>query len=85
MAITTKLKKVGGSVMLAIPPALLKMLGVGADSSVDLTLEADALVIRTTARPLTLDDLIEASGDPLPLSEEDREWLDSPPAGREII
>ena len=36
---TTRLKKVGGSIMLAVPPAVLKTLGLSTDSEVGMTID----------------------------------------------
>ena len=42
---TTRLKKVGGSVMLAVPPAVLKTLRLSTDSEVGMTNDNGCLVI----------------------------------------
>ncbi|UPL20171.1 hypothetical protein [Alcaligenes faecalis] len=39
----------------------------------------------TSGRRYTLDELLAASDYPLVLTKEDREWLDAPPVGRELI
>ncbi|WP_193755159.1 hypothetical protein [Kerstersia gyiorum] len=39
----------------------------------------------TPRRRYTLDELLAASDYPLVLTKEDREWLDAPPVGRELI
>lgn len=85
MSHIARLRKVGGSVMLAIPPALLDALDLGSDASVGLTVEAGALRIepRPKARH-TLDELL-AQCDPQASAPEDRDWLDGPAKGREIL
>jgi antitoxin ChpS len=42
---TTRLKKVGGSVMLAVPPAVLKTLGLSTNSEVGMTIDNGCLII----------------------------------------
>ena len=42
---TTHLRKVGGSIMLRIPPALLDVLHLNAGATVDLTLEDGRLIV----------------------------------------
>ena len=42
---TTKLRKVGGSVMLAVPPALLDVLGLEPGAKVGIAVESDRLVV----------------------------------------
>jgi len=82
---TAKLRKVGGSLMLAIPPALLDELGVGADAAVDLVVRGDELVMRPTRKRYTLDELLARCDPAAPYSDEDRAWLDGGPVGREAI
>ena len=88
---TTNLRKVGGSVMLAVPPAILDQLHLKAGSSVGLAVEGDRLVMQFQPKPrYTLDELLAASDYPQPLSPEHRhreeqEWLYAPAVGRELL
>lgn len=63
---TTKLRKVGGSVMMVVPPMLLDLLHIGAGSKVALTVDNGRLVVHPQPRPrFTLDKLLahsDASG-----------------------
>ena len=55
---TTKLRKVGGSVMLAIPPAFLDVLRLHAGAAVALSVDDGQLVVEPQVRPrYTLDEL----------------------------
>lgn len=83
---TTNLRKVGGSVMLAVPPALLDVLHLGAGAKVGLAVDNGRLVVEPSARPrYTLDELL-AQCDPLAeLTAQEREWLDAPAVGNEVI
>lgn len=81
---TTNLRKVGGSVMLAVPPALLDVLHLAAGAKVVLAVDDGRLVVAPTARPrYTMAELLAVSdyGHPQPLEE--REWVDAPAMGRE--
>ena len=49
---TTRLKKVGGSVMLAVPPAVLKTLALSTDSEVGMIIDNGCLIIEPQRRPL---------------------------------
>jgi antitoxin ChpS len=83
---TTNLRKVGGSVMLAVPPAILEQLHLKAGATVGLAVEGDRLVLSPQTRPkYTLEELLADSDYSYPMSAEDREWVDSPPVGRELI
>ena len=82
----TNLRKVGGSVMLAVPPALLDILNLRAGAQVGLQIENDRLVVAPRVRPkYTMEELLAESDYSQPQPPEEREWIDSPPVGRELI
>jgi antitoxin ChpS len=82
---TTKLRKVGGSVMLAIPPTLLDTLGLAADKRVGIDVVDGELVVRPVRKRYALDDLLDQCELDTPMTDEDRAFLDGPPVGRELI
>ena len=83
---TTNLRKVGGSVMLAIPPVLLDLLRLKPGARVGVAIKHGRLVIKPDKRPrYTLDELLAQSRPKRARSKPDREWLDSQPAGRELV
>ena len=86
MATTSTLRTVGGSVMMAIPKPLLETLGLAANAKMDLSVEDGKLVAVPRARPkYTLDELMAQCDLDAPWTEEEREWLNTEPVGREII
>ena len=83
---TTSLRKVGGSVMLAIPPAILGSAGLSVGNEVSISVENDSLVVKPQTRPrYTLDELLAQCEQDIDISEEDREWLEAPLVGRDLI
>jgi len=83
---TTHLRKVGGSVMLALPPALLELLQLKVGATVSVEVADGRLVVDPQPKPrYTLEELLASSDFAQPLTEEDREWLDAPPVGGELI
>jgi antitoxin ChpS len=83
---TTNLRKVGGSVMLAIPPALLDILNLKVGASIGIVVDGASLVIKAAGRPrYTMDELLAASNYVDRPSDEDRDWLDGPVVGRELL
>ena len=83
---TTHLRKVGGSVMLALPPALLDLLQLKVGATVSVEVADGRLVVDPQPKPrYTLEELLASSDFSQPLTQEDREWLDAPPVGGEII
>ena len=82
----TTLRKVGGSVMMAIPPAVLDILNLEAGSAVTLAVDDERLVVEPPRKPrYTLEQLLAQGKRKVPLTKEDREWLDSAPVGRELL
>lgn len=83
---TTNLRKVGGSIMLAVPPALLDVLHLTAGSRVGLAVDNGRLVVEPRPRPrYSLAELLAASDYSQPQPPEEREWVDAPAAGREPL
>ncbi|GHV29754.1 antitoxin [Synergistales bacterium] len=83
---TTNLRRVGGSVMLAIPPALLESAGLAVGNEVGISIESERLMVEPRRRPrYTLDELLAQCDQNVSFSEEDREWIETPAAGRELI
>ena len=83
---TTNLRKVGGSVMLAVPPALLNVLHLQSGSTVGLAIESGRLMIEPQPKPkYSLEHLLAQCDGNYELTEEDREWLDMKPFGAELI
>ena len=83
---TTSLRKVGGSVMLAVPPAILDLLQLEAGSSVGLAVANGRLVVEPMTRPrYTLDELLAQCDAAAPMDAEDRDWLGSQPVGNELL
>ena len=68
---TTNLRKVGGSIMLAVPPAFLDQLH---------------LVVNPNPRPrYTLAELLAVSDYSQPQPADEREWVDAPAVGGELL
>jgi antitoxin ChpS len=82
----TNLRKVGGSVMLAVPPALLDMLHLQPGAKVGLAVESGRLVVEPRQRRrYTLNELLAQCDPKAPRTRQDRQWLDSKPVGGELI
>jgi antitoxin ChpS len=83
---TTTLRKVGGSIMLAVPPALLDVLHLRPGAKVGLAVQSGRLVVEPQQRPrYTLDELLAQCNPRARRSQEEREWLDDKPLGGEWI
>ncbi|MEQ9335376.1 antitoxin [Thalassobaculum sp.] len=83
---TTNLRKVGGSIMLAVPPAILDLLKLGAGARVALAVDQGRLIVEPQARPhYSLDELLAQCDASADMGDEDREWLSGAPVGEELI
>jgi antitoxin ChpS len=83
---TTNLRKVGGSVMLAVPPPLLKVLELHVGSLVGVAVDHGRLVIDPSPRPhYSLDELLAQCEASAKISVEDQAWLDNEPVGKELL
>jgi antitoxin ChpS len=82
----TNLRKVGGSVMLAVPPALLDLLGLRAGAKVGIAVENGRLIVQPERRPrYTLGELLAQCHPKAPRTKPERKWLDDQPAGAELV
>ena len=83
---TTNLRRVGGSIMLAVPPALLDLLRLRVGAKVDIAVENGRLIVEPRKRPIySLDELLaqcDATDTP---STEDRAWIEAGPVGNELL
>jgi antitoxin ChpS len=83
---TTNLRKVGGSIMLAVPPALLDIMHLTAGATVGLAIDRGCLVVSPNPRPrYTLDELLAQCDAHAEISESDRQWLNAAPIGNELL
>ena len=83
---TTNLRKVGGSIMFAVPPAFLDQLHLQAGATVGVSVSDGRLVIDPKPRPrYTLAELLAASDYSEPQTAEEREWIDAPAVGGELL
>ena len=82
----TSLRKVGGSVMMAVSPAFLEELKIHSGSMVDVALLEGHLVVRPIIRPkYKLADLLAKCDEKAKAPKEDKQWLDLAPVGNEIL
>jgi antitoxin ChpS len=82
----TNLRKVGGSVMLAVPPALLDVLGLQPGAEVGVGIESGRLVVEPQKRPCyTLNELLAQCKPKATRTRQEREWFNDKPVGDELI
>jgi antitoxin ChpS len=81
-----RLRKVGGSVMLAIPKPMLEALDLAPDDPVGLSIRSGRLLVEPAQRRrYSLEELIAQCKPAARRSRSDREWLSGRPKGRELV
>ena len=82
---TTNLRKVGGSVMLAVPPAILDLLHLEAGETVELAVDGGRLVVQSQVKPkYSLEELLSQCNFEAEMTAEDVAWTELAPVGREL-
>jgi antitoxin ChpS len=80
------LRAVGGSVVVALPKPSLERLNLRAGSRVRIEVDGDKVTLTPIAKPrYTLAELLANCDFSRRVSREERAWLSSKPAGKEII
>ena len=87
MSTTTTVRKVGGSLMLTVPPVVIKYLQIKAGSQLDWENKGDAFIVRRPRKQpkYTIEELAARCKPGGRLTKEEREWIDAPRVGREIL
>ncbi len=80
-----RLENLGQDVIVRIPPALLEALGTPVGQSITLTGQSGSIQLQPVAPRYTLGELLGKCDPSMPLSEEERAWVDARPIGREMI
>jgi antitoxin ChpS len=84
--LTSTLRTVGGSVMMAIPKSILEGLGLSANEKVALHIDDGKLVVEPRPKPrYALADLIARCDPNEPEDAERRAWDEAEPVGREVL
>ena len=78
-------KKWGNSASVRIPAAVMEAAHLSLDDTVDVREEDGRIVIERVRPRYTLDELLAQCDPSQPLSDDEREWVDTPPAGGELL
>ena len=84
---TVTLRTLGGSVVMAVPKQILRMMHLEAGSRVDLNVENGKMVVAPKVKPhYTLTELLaQCSEKNMALTQEDHEWFNAKPVGKEAL
>ena len=82
----TSLRKVGGSIMLAVPPALLDVLDLDVGAKVGLGVHNGCLIVEPQVRRrYTLEELLAQCDISADFTPDEKEWFDAKPIGEELF
>ena len=81
----TNIRKWGNSAGTIIPVPMLEAAGIALGDKVNIEAKAGTLVITLVDEPITLEDLLaDSPKKAFRMFEEDQDWIDAKPSGREI-
>lgn len=79
------IRQSGGANIVSIPKAILKTLGLHVGSTLELSIVDYKIVLTPVLEEQTLEDLLAGTPrEKLEIKEEDQEWMDIKPVGKEI-
>jgi antitoxin ChpS len=79
------IRQSGGANIISIPKTILKILNLHVGSTLELHLEGNKIVLVPVSEKFSLQILLEGSPkERLQIMDEDKEWLNEPPVGKEI-
>jgi len=89
----TRLKKAGGSLVMTVPASARNLLNLVEGQEMVVSVEGTKVIaepvsleppVRVRRPKYTLDDLVAGMDPDTPLTDEEKAWMDAPPAGREV-
>lgn len=82
----TNIRKWGNSAGAVLPASALKKAGLAIGDALEIEVRGEEIVMRPAKAKYTLAELLAATpSGAVEKSDEDREWLESDPVGREVI
>jgi len=79
------IRQSGGANIVSIPKAIVNTLGLHVGSKLNLSIEDNKIVLTPIAEELSLEVLLAGSPKKcFKVTEEDREWIDAKPTGKEV-
>jgi antitoxin ChpS len=76
-------QKMDGSLVVVLPPELQQELQLAEGTQLEMRAEQGRVNVRR--RKYTLKELLDQCDFSIPMSDEEREWIDAPRVGRELI
>lgn len=81
---TVTVRQSGGAEIVSIPKAIGKALGLHVGSKLDLSIVDNRIVLDPVVKKTSLEELLaDSPRENFSITEEDREWIDTKPVGKE--
>lgn len=82
---SVSVRQSGGANIVSIPKAIVQTLGLAVGSKLNLTIKGNAIVLTPIEESESLEDLLAGSPkECFKVTEEDKEWIDAKPTGKEV-
>jgi len=79
------IRQSGGANIVSIPKAIVQTLGLRVGSRLDLSIKDNKIILTPLEGDLSLETLLKGSPkECFKIAEEDREWIDAKPVGKEV-
>ena len=80
------IRQSGGANIVSIPKAIIKTLGLHVGSKLELSIKDDKIILTPEKEEMTLEYLLAESPKAcFQINDEDREWIDASPVGKECF
>ena len=81
---SVSVRQSGGANIISIPKAIVQTLGLEVGSKLNLSIKDNSIVLTPVEDSYILEELLAGSpADRFRVTEEDREWIDAKPVGKE--
>ena len=83
---SVSIRQSGGANIVSIPKAIVKTLGLQVGSKLNLSIKDRQIILTPIDEKITLESLLGGSPkEHFEIKEEDKEWLDMPAVGKEVL
>lgn len=81
-----RIHSIGNSKVISLPEHLLAQIGADTGDYLNISVEGEKIILaRDTRNRLSLEEMLEGITPDMFQTEEDREWMDMPSVGKELL
>jgi AbrB family looped-hinge helix DNA binding protein len=83
---SVSIRQSGGANIVSIPKAIVNTLGLQVGSQLDLSIKNGQIILTPVEEEMTLESLLDGSPkECFKVTDEDKEWLEMPTVGKEVL